>query len=237
MAARLRFKWSGSFSIYVVGLTLLCWITWITNSEQQYRFLCTASAAGHYFKCKELIKGLQAVMYINAHAFLLPLYLHICVFLWKNVIHYVPCSSSSVLMQPLIIPNLSPSLPLSEPLCPRYSPPSYNDLVITGAAFPALVSRGVWGLIGTEWVRVCVAVRPDWHRTGIQGYPLQELYYRVYIQALTLKHSTSTNKKCFEHTNTCMFKCVVYSKTLYFYFWVVLFIKCAKTCCFFCPPC
>lgn len=179
-------------------------------------------------------------MYINAHAFLLPLYLHICVFLWKNVIHHVPCSSSSpsssVLMQPLIIPNLSPSLPLSEPLCPRYSPPSYNDLVITGAAFPALVSRGVWGLIGTEWVRVCVAVRPDWHRTGIQGYPLQELYYRVYIQGLTLKHSTSTNKKCFKHTNTCMFKCVVYSKTLYFYFWVVLFIKCAKTCCFFCPP-
>lgn len=179
-------------------------------------------------------------MYINAHAFLLPLYLHICVFLWKTVIHHVPCSSSSpsssVLMQPHIIPNLSPSLPLSEPLCPHYSPPSYNDLVITGAAFPALVSRGVWGLIGTEWV--WVAVRPDWHRTGIQGYPLQELYYRVYIQALTLKNSTSTDKKCFKHTNTCMFLCVVYSKTLYFSLLLLLSCFIHKMCknMFFAPP-
>lgn len=129
---------------------------------------------------------------------------HLCISMHIMYSAMLWCSSSSpsssILMQPLIIPSppssLPPSLPLSLGLsAPRSFPPSYNDLAITGAAVPALVSQGVWGLIGTEWVWVCVAVRPHWHRLGSSSWLVHPPFRDVscenlYIQTHTHKHTT-----------------------------------------------
>lgn len=107
------------------------------------------------------------------HMHFFPLYLHICESLW------IKCDQPRSNSHPCLPPHLSSCnlslspihLPLTQPLCPCHFSPSFNDLAITGAAVPALVSQGVRGLIGTEWVWVCVIVRPHWHRLGSRGCP------------------------------------------------------------------
>ena len=131
-----------------------------------------------------------------------------------HVTSHYPQSTSLLL-------SLSLSLSLSVPLCP----PSCNDLAITGAAVPALVSQGVWGLIGTEWARVCGTVKPHWYRLGFRGTSLIEMYYRgLYKQTHThtLKHISTCiqnlHKRAIKHANPRMFKFLSILKLLIFSF-------------------
>lgn len=123
---------------------------------------------------------------INEHAFLSFPLTHLCISMNKiqhhpNAPHHLPprLPSCNLSLSPIHLPP-SPSLSL----CPHCFPPSYNDLVITGSAVPALVSWGLRGLIETEWVWVCVAVKPHWHRLGSWGIPP----YRVFTYTHTHMH-------------------------------------------------
>lgn len=135
------------------------------------------------------------------HMHFFPLYLHICESLW------IKCDQPRSNSHPCLPPHLSSCnlslspihLPLTQPLCPCHFSPSFNDLAITGAAVPALVSQGVRGLIGTEWVWVRLLwglIDTGWD-LGAAPAPIEMYSERVFTHNHPLRmHVCSKTELC-----------------------------------------